>query len=231
VVWHIDLWAERRCRGIGTGAPGCASESWSCTRSDGTFIARPGYFADDVAPDVHPEFFSRQHAAWLPIGCFLVRAGSRLVLVDAGLGPELRELPGGMHLVGGQLPTGLRALGVAASDITDVICSHFHADHVGWLFGLDACLIFPRAVIWFGAADWRHFVTGPGDMLSHIREGFHRSAHASRLRPVDRDTTVAPGITALWGTRAYSGPPVRGAVLWAGAGPAPRRGHHLSAAA
>ena len=41
--------------------------------SDGTFIARPGYFADDVAPDVHPEFFSRQHAAWLPIGCFLVR--------------------------------------------------------------------------------------------------------------------------------------------------------------
>jgi hypothetical protein len=26
--------------------------------SDGTFIARPGYFADDVAPDVHPEFFS-----------------------------------------------------------------------------------------------------------------------------------------------------------------------------
>jgi glyoxylase-like metal-dependent hydrolase (beta-lactamase superfamily II) len=78
-----------------------------------------------------------------------------------------------------------------------VICSHFHADHVGWLFGLDACLIFPRAAIWFGAADWRHFVTGPGDMLSHIREGFHRSAHASRLRPVDRDTTVAPGITAL----------------------------------
>jgi hypothetical protein len=41
--------------------------------SDGTFIARPGYFADDVAPDVHPEFFSPPHAAWLPTGCFLVR--------------------------------------------------------------------------------------------------------------------------------------------------------------
>jgi glyoxylase-like metal-dependent hydrolase (beta-lactamase superfamily II) len=165
--------------------------------SDGTFIARPGYFADDAPPEVHPEFFSRQHAAWLPIGCFLVRAGNRLVLVDAGLGPELRELPSGMYLVGGQLPTGLRALGVAASDITDVICSHFHADHVGWLFDLDASLIFPQAAIWFGAGDWQHFVTGPGDMLSHIREGFHRSAHASRLRPVDRDTTVAPGITVL----------------------------------
>ena len=76
--------------------------------SDGTFIARPGYFADDAAPDVHPVFFSRQHAAWLPIGCFLVRAGNRLVLVDAGLGPELRELPGGAAGLGAEVPAHAR---------------------------------------------------------------------------------------------------------------------------
>jgi glyoxylase-like metal-dependent hydrolase (beta-lactamase superfamily II) len=58
-------------------------------------------------------------------------------------------------------------------------------------------VIFPRAAIWFGAADWQHFVTGPGDMLPHIRGGLTTSAYASRLRPVDRDTTIAPGITAL----------------------------------
>lgn len=165
--------------------------------SDGTFVARPRYFGEHVPPEAHPEVFDRHQAAFLPIGCFLIRTGERLVLVDAGLGPERQELPHGMHLIGGQLPTGLRALGVAAGDITDVVCSHLHADHVGWLFDLDARPVFGNATIWYGAADWDRFVAGPGSMAGHIREGFRDPGHASRLRPIDRDTTVAAGITAL----------------------------------
>jgi glyoxylase-like metal-dependent hydrolase (beta-lactamase superfamily II) len=165
--------------------------------SDGTFIARPKYFGNHLAPEAHPEVFNRDQAAWLPIGCFLVRTSNRVVLIDAGLGPELQELPHGMHLVGGQLPAGLRALGVATTDITDVVCSHLHTDHVGWLFDLDSNPIFPRAAIWFGAADWDHFVTGPGEMANHIREGFRAPTHAARLRPIDHDAAIAPGVTAL----------------------------------
>jgi glyoxylase-like metal-dependent hydrolase (beta-lactamase superfamily II) len=165
--------------------------------SDGTFIARPKYFGHDLPDDTHPELFDRHGAAWLPIGCFVVRTGDRVVLVDAGLGPDLDELPHGMYLVGGQLPTGLRALGVAATDITDVICTHLHADHVGWLFDLDARPVFPRATVWFGVADRDHFVAGTGQMSAHIRDGFRSPAHAARVRPIDRDTAIAPGITAL----------------------------------
>ncbi|GIH16196.1 MBL fold metallo-hydrolase [Rugosimonospora africana] len=165
--------------------------------ADGTFVARPRYFGEDVPPETHPELFGRHQTAFLPIGCFLVRTGDRLVLVDAGLGPEQQDLPHGMHLVGGQLLTGLRALGVATGDITDVVCSHLHADHVGWLFDRDARPVFRNATVWYGAADGDRFVTGPGSMAAHIREGFRDPAHASRLRPIDRDTTVAPGITAL----------------------------------
>ncbi len=79
--------------------------------SDGTFIARPEYFGRHLWPGAHPEFFSRGHAAWLPIGCFLVRAGDRLVLIDAGLGPDVLQLPHGMHLAGGQLLTGCAVRG------------------------------------------------------------------------------------------------------------------------
>ena len=163
--------------------------------SDGTFVARPEYFGASGSPGPHPEFFSREDAAWLPIGCFLVRAEKRMVLVDAGLGPELQRLPHGMYLVGGQLPTGLRALGVSAAEITDVICSHLHADHVGWLFDVDARPVFARAAIWIGQGDWHHFVAGSGEMLPHIREGF-RASVSGRLHLIDRDTTVAAGIAA-----------------------------------
>jgi len=165
--------------------------------ADGIFAARPSYFGSHVSPEARPDFFDRRHTAWLPIGCFLVRSGSRVVLIDAGLGPEMQQLPDGMRLVGGQPPTGLRAVGVSPADITDVICSHLHADHIGWLFDLDAALVFPRATLWFGSADWGHFVTGAGDMRRHIREGFRAGVHAAHLRPIDRDTTIAPGITAL----------------------------------
>ncbi len=165
--------------------------------ADGTFVARPSYFGEHIAPGSRPELFDRHDAAWLPIGCFLVRTEHRIVLIDAGLGPDLGELPDGMHLIGGQLPTGLRAVGVARGDITDVVCSHFHSDHVGWLFDLDANPIFPNAQIWFGAADWDHFVTGAGTMRGHIREGLCGVAHTARLRPIDHDTTVAPGLTAV----------------------------------
>jgi glyoxylase-like metal-dependent hydrolase (beta-lactamase superfamily II) len=102
------------------------------------------------------------------------------------------------ELVGGQLLVGLRAAGVTPHDVSDVVCTHLHSDHVGWLFDLDAQPMFPRARIWFGAGDWDHFVRRDETVMAeHIRHGF-RSQHGShRLQPLDRDTLVAPGLTAL----------------------------------
>lgn len=160
--------------------------------SDGTFIVRPQYFGAEAG--THDGLFDRDHTAFLPIGCFVIRTKDRVVLVDAGLGPAMDELPHGMYLVGGQLPAGLRAHGVHPEDVTDVVCSHLHTDHVGWLFDLEAQPVFPNATIWYGAADHDHFVTGKGDMAGHIRAGF---TAAVRTRPLTGDTTIAPGVTAL----------------------------------
>jgi glyoxylase-like metal-dependent hydrolase (beta-lactamase superfamily II) len=167
--------------------------------SDGTFIARPAYFGDGATADGHGDLFDRHGQAWLPIGCFLVRTGARCVLVDAGMGPTQSGGDGDpCRLVGGQLPVGLRALGIETVDITDVVCTHLHPDHVGWLFDRESRPTFPQATIWFGAADWRHFIE-PRDPLvqDHIHRGFRGHAEDALLRPIDRDTSVAPGITAV----------------------------------
>lgn len=163
--------------------------------SDGVFVVHPTYFGAGIAEDARPEVFGRGGFAWLPIGCFLLRTGDRTVLVDAGLGPDQDELPQGMRLVGGQLFVGLGALGVAAADITDVVITHFHTDHVGWLFDLAAEPVFPNAKIWYGAADWDYFVNGPGDIRPHIRDGF--LSNVDRQHPLTHDATVAPGISAV----------------------------------
>jgi glyoxylase-like metal-dependent hydrolase (beta-lactamase superfamily II) len=165
--------------------------------TDGTFRASPAYFGDHARPDGHEDLFTRDRMAWLPIGCFLVRTGDRTVLVDAGMGPAMRDDGPRRLLVGGQLLLGLRAAGVSPSDVTDVVCTHLHADHCGWLFDADAAPVFAQAAIWFGAHDWDHFVTNPDVwMFDHIRNGFRAAGErGGRLRPVDHDTTVAPGVT------------------------------------
>ena len=165
--------------------------------TDGTFRASPGYFGDHARPEGHEDLFIRDGFAWLPIGCFLVRAGERTILVDAGMGPALRDDGQRRLLIGGQLPLGLRAVGVVPADVTDVVCTHLHADHCGWLFDIDAVPVFARATIWFGTHDWDHFVTDPDVwMFDHIRRGFRLGAErGDHLRPVATDTTIAPGVT------------------------------------
>jgi glyoxylase-like metal-dependent hydrolase (beta-lactamase superfamily II) len=167
--------------------------------ADGTFRASPQYFGEHVTAEGHEDLFIRHQQAWLPIGCFLVRTGSRTVLIDAGIGPELRDDGPRRLLVGGQLPLGLRAAGVDPADIDDVVCTHLHADHCGWLFDGAARPMFPRARIWFGAGDWDHFVLNPDAwMFDHIRQGLtDADAAGDRLRPVTGDQPVAPGVDLI----------------------------------
>src|SRR6478752_5976232 len=101
--------------------------------SDGAFVARPSYFGDRVPATARPDVFDRDGGA-----------SARVVLVDAGLGPALDPMPDGMMLVGGQLPTVLRAAGIHPAEVTDIVITHFHMDHVGWLFGTDAQPTFPN---------------------------------------------------------------------------------------
>ncbi|WP_158703504.1 MBL fold metallo-hydrolase [Pseudonocardia dioxanivorans] len=165
--------------------------------ADGTFRASPEYFGDHVRAEGHEDLFGRDGLAFLPIGCFLVRTGDRTILVDCGMGPALRDDGRRRLLVGGQLLLGLRAVGVATTDVTDVVCTHLHADHTGWLFDQAAEPVFAGATIWFGAHDWQHFVLDPDVwMFDHIRAGFRAAAEGgARLRPVEHDTTIAPGVT------------------------------------
>src|ERR1700733_2637550 len=71
----------------------------------------------------------------LPIGAFLVWAGGKLVLIDAGLGA--REFHGDERLrtiaKGGGLPDSLARLGVRPADIDLVLLTHLHLDHSGWV--------------------------------------------------------------------------------------------------
>lgn len=83
----------------------------------------------------------------LSIQPLLVRDGDAVVLIDAGAGAA-------MGAGAGKLPASLRAAGVEPGQVTDVLISHGHGDHVGGLVDGNGALTFPNATIRMTEAEW-----------------------------------------------------------------------------
>lgn len=83
----------------------------------------------------------------VPFTPFVVIAGGRKVLIDAGLGEF-----GGPNA--GKLLENLRAAGVPASDIDTVLISHFHGDHINGLRNKAGELAFAKAKVMVPAAEY-----------------------------------------------------------------------------
>ena len=141
----------------------------------------------------HPEFLEAGRMRFT-FGGFLLRGGAlgkRVALIDCGNGPE-----GDDFLPAGRLPDAVRTLGVSVDDITDVLITHLHYDHTGWL-SVNGRPTFANATVHVAEQDVAWF-TGP------IAEGRTAEITPDRLRGVaaqiktfDGLCTPVPGITAL----------------------------------
>lgn len=94
----------------------------------------------------------------LTLGGYLVRVDDRVILIDAGVGPH--DVPGKYATMpGGKMLDNLQALGTAPAEITDVVFTHLHLDHVGW-GAVDDRIVFGNATYRCHAADWEYFSNG-----------------------------------------------------------------------
>ena len=84
---------------------------------------------------------------------WLIRGGGRNILFDSGFHRErwFKEWTINDYLSPDQ---AVRLAGVKAEEVTDVVISHAHWDHMG---GID---LFPNAVIWIQREEFRYY-TGP----------------------------------------------------------------------
>jgi glyoxylase-like metal-dependent hydrolase (beta-lactamase superfamily II) len=115
----------------------------------------------------HRDLLDEDGMLGFAMGGFLVRGleGGRTALIDAGLGHGTL-----MGITGGQLLDNLAAVGVRPDEITDVLFTHLHIDHIGWA-SAEGRAVFPNATHRAAAADWDHFVV------------HHPGSEAERLAP------------------------------------------------
>jgi glyoxylase-like metal-dependent hydrolase (beta-lactamase superfamily II) len=90
----------------------------------------------------------------LSIQPLLVRDGDAVVLIDAGAGA-------GMGAGAGKLPASLASAGVQPGQVTDILISHGHGDHVGGLVTAEGALTFPNATIRMTEAEWTAIKADP----------------------------------------------------------------------
>ncbi|HEV2087378.1 MAG TPA: MBL fold metallo-hydrolase [Cryptosporangiaceae bacterium] len=109
-----------------------------------TLCDAAGVFPEPLE-DAFPSLETSGHWS-MHVHCQLVRAGSRVVLIDTGIGPPWAPA-GGWFARPAALPEELAALGVDPKEITDVVLTHLHPDHLGWnVLGEDEVLPhFPNA--------------------------------------------------------------------------------------
>ncbi|MDR1049068.1 MAG: MBL fold metallo-hydrolase [Synergistaceae bacterium] len=135
---------------------------------------------------------------------FLVRTGGETILIDAGLGE-----PSGARA--SQLPDGLSQIGAEPGDVTLILLTHLHRDHIGGLIREDGQKAFPSARVlssrvehgfWFGQKTDDPFPDrGMGFNMARQVMGAYAGrvlgAYAGAEDTFDFDTAIAPGIQAL----------------------------------
>lgn len=160
--------------------------------SDGAFLARPEFFGPgaDFAP--HRNLLDATGAWRLPIGVFALRGPDGVTLVDAGVGPVDDAMFAGGHLL-----DDMRSHGLVRDEVREVICTHLHPDHVGWLVReRDLAPVFPNAQVIIQGADWRCFIEERRQgMAQHTFDGLRRLAEQDRVTLVSGDTTVRSGVS------------------------------------
>jgi glyoxylase-like metal-dependent hydrolase (beta-lactamase superfamily II) len=134
------------------------------------------------------------------LNAMVVRSGDRTILVDAGLGmdPDL-HLPRA-----GQLIRRLGAAGIDLAEVTDVVITHMHMDHIGGLLvdGVKERL-HPDLQIHIAASEV-DFWKSPDFTRTNMPEGFPDALRATAkqfwmeysnyVRTFEDEREVAPGV-------------------------------------
>ena len=135
-----------------------------------------------------------------PTNITLIRAGSDLILIDMGSGD--RFMP-----TAGKLWDNLKAAGIDKDQITKVVFTHGHPDHLwGTVDELDD-LMLPKAAFYVASGEWDFWQGDNATQgLPAERAGFVTGARRNYAAIKDRVKMFKPGDDIVTGLRAIATP-------------------------
>lgn len=133
--------------------------------------------------------------------CLLIESEGRRILIDCGIGDKQSEKFFGFYYLNGtqSLKSSLQAAGFGFEDITDVILTHLHFDHVGGAVSLfpDGELrpTFPNAVYHVTEQHWKHALSpNARERASFLPENFMPLYEAGKINFVPEGEMITPAV-------------------------------------
>jgi glyoxylase-like metal-dependent hydrolase (beta-lactamase superfamily II) len=115
---------------------------------------------------------------YFDVDALLIRMPDHLVLIDTGYGPANR----------GVLQKSLALVGFSPRDITDILISHSHLDHVGGLVDAKGQSAFSNATIRMSASEWAFMRATTNAAVPVIQ---------AQVKTFEAGHEILPGITPL----------------------------------
>lgn len=150
---------------------------------------------DELAPIIEKYGLSPE-VLTPPCNVTLLRSGDRTVLFDVGSGPDFAPNAG-------TLLASLDALGVTPEDVTDVVFTHAHPDHLWGLLDDFDDPLFTEASYMIGQAEWDYWMNpNTVDEIGEARTAFAVGAQRRLAMIEDKITFFKDGAEIMPGVAA-----------------------------
>ena len=173
---------------------------------DGEFTAIPSLaFKGSTEEDWKnlKQYINKEGKVLMSVGSFLIEYHHEKILFDLGIGNNHISTPEG-NGVGGGLLNNLKKAGVKPEDITKVVYSHFHRDHVGWTTiekeedgeVYDIELTFPNAIYYASKVEWVYWEDKTTDPVMSINLKTFKEPLEGKIYSLEDGEEIIPNLVA-----------------------------------
>lgn len=158
---------------------------------------------DEVNKALEAAFMEKDMMA-IPYTPIVVRNGGKTTVIDTGTGEANFANSKG---AAGQFTRNLAAAGIDPKDVSTVIISHYHGDHINGLLKADNSLTYPNAEILVPAVEHKYFMDDAEmnkqtsdrmvGVFKNLRRVFGNAEVAKRVKTYDAGKEVVPGVTSV----------------------------------
>jgi glyoxylase-like metal-dependent hydrolase (beta-lactamase superfamily II) len=128
---------------------------------------------------------------WLPFRCYAIRRGDGPVtLVDTGIGPS-DSLAASYAPVPGRLDSEFDAAGIDPAEVSVIVLTHLHSDHIGWAVPKDSPFTEARVIAQRADVD---LYTANRDSAGQHDALIEPLRSAGRLQAIEGDLALGTGM-------------------------------------